>query len=113
MDGDLRHASANGHSQEGIQMANVAVDAAITDKTDEMEYSASRSHRIAGRVEGIALGKDAIRDGAIDASQPLVDNKASAEVDMANFGVAHLAVGKADGFTRTGKRRVRIGCQQA
>ncbi len=42
------------------------------------------------------MKKLAVHDGGVDAGHVHADDSSGAEVEMADFGVAHLAVGEAD-----------------
>ncbi len=49
-------------------------------------------------LEGRVRAKRTVFDRDVDARQRLVDDAAGADVHMADFGVAHLTLGKANGF---------------
>ena len=81
------------HLQEGIEVGDVAVHAAVGEKADQMQLGLFCLLH--------CLEQDGIfRQGAIlhrqaDPGIILVDDPASADVEVANFGVAHLAAGQA------------------
>ena len=58
------------------------------------------------------LEEAAVRDRVVDPRQVLLDDRPRAEVEVADLGVAHLPVGKADVPPRGRERRVRIGAPE-
>ena len=58
------------------------------------------ARRRAGLPQRLVLEEAAVGDGLVDAHQVLLDDRARAEVQVADLGVAHLAVGQADGAAR-------------
>ena len=51
---------------------------------------------LAGRPQGLVLEEAAVGDRVVDPGQVLLDDGAGAEVEVADLGVAHLPLGKAD-----------------
>ena len=77
-------------------MALVGVDAAVGEQADEVEGAAFLAGEVVGAGEGGVGGERAVEDGGVDAGHVHVDDAAGAEVEMADFAVAHLAFGEAD-----------------
>ncbi len=59
-----------------------------------------------------AMGEAAILDRHIDARQILRHHAAGADIHVADFGIAHLALRQADGAAGRGEQRMRILRQQ-
>ena len=101
------HTALLRHFQERVQVLLMAVDAAVGQKTDQMEC-ALRTHAI-HRLDQHRVGKQrAVLDGAVDAHDVLVHDASRSEIEVADFAVAHLTVGKTDPRTRGFDQRVRI-----
>ena len=81
------------HLQEGKEMGYVAVHAAVGEKADKMQICLfCLLHCI--EQDGI-FRQGAILHRQADPGIILVDDPASADVEVAHFGVAHLAAGQA------------------
>ena len=107
MDPDLGDAAPRGKLDERDQMAIVRVDPTRTDQADDMETTAGASRSIAGVEEGGPGEERAIRNGGVDPRQVLEHGPAGAKVEMADLGVAHLALRQADRILRRAERGVR------
>ena len=74
--------------------------------------------RVAGAsgVDGIGQHRIArelsVADRDVDPREILVDDAARADIEVADFGIAHLAFGKADAQLGGVDRRMRAGCEQ-
>ena len=94
VDEDVAHAGLLGELDHGDELVLMTVNAAIGHQADEMEASA------AGLLEGLDKnrvgGQRAVLDGLVDAREVLIDNASSAEIEVADFRIAHLAGGQAD-----------------
>ncbi len=75
-------------------MQVVTVHAAVGDEPEKMQPLAlcARERFLQNRI----FFQLAIRDRFVDASQILINNPASAEIQVADFGVAHLSFGQSD-----------------
>ena len=94
MDGDVFDAGLVGGLGEGDEVVLVGVDAAIGDEAEEVEPLAFGHFECLGEVGDI--GELVFLDAEIDAGEVLVDDAAGSEVEVADLGVAHLAVWEAD-----------------
>ncbi len=101
-----------GHLDEGEQVAQMAVHAAVGHEADEVERIAAASDAIHRRDERRVLEKITVADALVDAREVLVDDAAGAHVHVADLGVAHLARRQADGFARGDELGVRIAHEQ-
>ena len=95
VDEDVGHARVVRGFDERDEVILVAVHAAIGDEAEQMEArafapcaKACLEHRVAGEV--------AFGHRFIDAREILVNDAAGAEIEVADFGVAHLAFRQAD-----------------
>ena len=66
------------------------------------------ARRLAGGQQHLVLEEAAVGDRVVDPGQVLLDDRAGAEVEVADLGVAHLAVGEADVAAAGRERRVRV-----
>ena len=108
MDMDIFQARAHCHFQHGVDMCLVTVYAAGRKQTQNMQCRPAllgRLHGLDQRQVGI---KAAIFYGQIDLGQILVHHASGADVQMAHFRVAHLAVGQADTQLRCIHQCMRI-----
>jgi len=84
-----------GHFEEGEEVVDVRVHAAVAEEADEMELA------LAAVLHGLLEERDLVEllvgDEEIDAGDVHVYDAAGADVEMADFTVAHLTFGKADG----------------
>ena len=113
LDGELA-----GELHERLEVLDRGVHAALGDQADEVD-----ARRVPHRLpQGLVLGQRAVRDGGVDAREVLRHDRARAEVEMADLGVAHLALGQADRLALGGELRVRVlpptagrtrGCRRA
>ncbi len=95
-----------------FHMALMAVHAAVTQKTHEMEPIALTGFGLSQRIEqNLIVVELALVDIFVDQGQILIDDPAGAEDHMADFGIAHLARRQTDIDAGHGKTRVRIVAQ--
>ena len=78
-----------------------------------MHGSAFGNGFVDGGTEHSILLQLTVFDGFVDAGKTLIHHASGAEVHVADFGVAHLAVRQAHGFTGGLDQYVRILLQQA
>ena len=95
VDEDPAQALALGHLQDGKDVGDVAVDAAVGQQPHHMEGGAVLSAVVHGLQIGGVFEEVAVGDGLGDAGQVLEDHAARADVGVAHLAVAHLAVGQA------------------
>src|SRR5204862_1759553 len=62
----------------------------------------------AGGKQDLVARERAVRDRVVDARQVLAHDRAGAEVEVADLGVAHLPLGQPDGAPAGGQLRVRV-----
>ena len=89
-------AAGLGQAQEGEDVLLVAVHAARRQQAEHMQHTIAGFRRGDSGVQLRVGGEAAVLDGGVDAGQVLVDDAAGADVHVADFGIAHLAVGQAD-----------------
>ena len=90
----------------------VAVHAPRTEQAEDMQRAGGGLRRGASLQQCGVVEKAAVRDGGVDTRQVLVDDAAGADVHVADFGVAHLAVRQADVQAMGLDQRMRIVGQQ-
>ena len=105
------------HFDDGIQMGDVAVNAAVTHQTHEVKCAAVCLAVFHRTLHGFVVKEIAVRDGLGDSGQFLVDDAAGTHIGVTDFAVAHLTVrqtyrhaGCADGGVGIlGKEFVKVG----
>ena len=86
-----------GHAQQRVEMALVRVDAAVGEQAEEVQAGIrAEAARSQAAVRTGSREEAAVGDGGVDAGHVHAHDAAGAEVEVADFGVAHLAVGQAD-----------------
>lgn len=100
MDIHPAQAAALGHLQQGEQVGDVAVDAAVGQQAHQVEGTVPLLAVVHGLHIGVVLKKAAVLDGTADAGQILEHHPAGADVGVAHLAVAHLAVGQAHAHPR-------------
>ena len=106
-----------GHLQQGIQVLDVGVDAAVGQKPVQVQAGALFQAVVHGLVVGGVFKEAAIVDGAGDAGQVLEHHPAAADVGVAHLAVAHLpggqthvqAAGGQGGVGIFGEKPVQLG----
>ncbi|KAF5036968.1 hypothetical protein DSECCO2_569630 [anaerobic digester metagenome] len=112
MDAHVLLAQGGEGRDQGFQMIEVAVHAAVGDKAHEMHPAAGGARR-GGKIGKHSVGSQfPLFHGDVDAGHVLVDDPSRADVHVTDLGVAHEAVGQAHGPPRTGERRARVGGKQ-
>ena len=113
VDEDVGEFVLRGEAQECVEVAAVGVDAAIGDEADEMKGSAFLGGELAGAGERGVGEEAAVEDGGVDAGHVHADDPTGAEVQVADFAVAHLAVGQADEAVAGLEKRIREAVEKA
>src|SRR5207248_9377951 len=90
-----------------LQVTLGRVDAAVRDEPEQVQASGV-ARADTRRQEHIVLGERSVFDRVVDAGQVLADDRAGAQVQMADLGVAHLALGQPDGAAAGGQLRGRV-----
>ena len=96
MDEDAGEAVSLGRAQESVEMLLVGMDAAIGEQADQVQGPLAFAGVVHGLGDGWEVGELIVDDEGIDAGDVHADYAAGADVEMADFTVAHLAVGQAD-----------------
>ena len=78
----------------GDELVLMAVDAAVGNQADEMQARGFRFFQ--GVAEHRIGGQRAFFDRLVDAGEILIDDAARAEIEVADFGIAHLPGRQAD-----------------
>ena len=90
--------------QQRVEMVDARVHAAVGDEREDVH-----ARRRLQRLEQHRVAAEARQPrGLVDERQVLLDDRARAEVEVADLGVAHLPVGQPDGAAAGGQRRVRV-----
>ena len=112
VDEDVGQLMLRGHAEESLEVALVRVDAAVGEQTDEVERSSLLRGQFAG-ADQCGVGEEAaVEDGGVDAGHVHADDSARAQIQVADFGVAHLAVGQADEVLAGAKEGVGVFAEQ-
>ena len=83
------------HAHDGIEMFGEGVHAAIADEAHDVE-TAALSGMVHEDLEDGVIVDFARRDHAVDTGHIHLDDAAGTDVEVADFGVAHLAIGQTD-----------------
>jgi hypothetical protein len=85
------------------------VDATIGKEADEVESGAGSLEFGEKFEQGFILEEITVADGFVDAGDVLVNDASGTEVEVADFGVTHLAFGQADVFAAAAELAHGIG----
>ena len=97
VDIDLFQTAAPCQLQKSIDVGDVAVDAAVRNEPHEMQGAVLFLAVGHCRLQLGNLKQVSVFDGLCNAGQLLINDAASAHVQVAHLGVAHLSVGKSYG----------------
>src|SRR5688500_367316 len=89
------------------------VDASVADETEEVERRPAAHAAIDGGDEPRIVEESAVRDRPVDPADPLIDDKTGAEIEVTDFGVAHLSRRETDVPAGAAECRVWVGRQQS
>ena len=105
---EVGHALLRGQLDRRLDVLPARVDAAVGDQPEQVQ-AASRTlaGALAGGEQRLVLEEAAVGDRVVDPRQILFDDRPGAEVEVADLGVAHLAVGQADVTTLGRELRAR------
>jgi hypothetical protein len=110
---DVGHAFAARELDHREQVFLMAVHAARRQQAEQVQGAAGSLRRLAGGDQfGIGV-EAAVLDRGVHAREVLVDDAAGADVHVADFGIAHLAVRQADVFALGVHQGVRAVGEQA
>ena len=94
---DVGHALLGGQLDRGLDVLPAGVNAAVGDEAEQVQAPARAvAGALAGGQQRRVLEEAAVGDRVVDPGQVLLDDRAGAEVEMADLGVAHLPVGQTD-----------------
>ncbi len=114
MEDDVGDALLGGELDRRLDVLPAGVDAAVGDQTEQVQAPARAVARpLAGAEQSLVLEEAAVGDRVVDPGQVLLDDRAGAEVEVADLGVAHLALWQADVTALGGELRVGIALPEA
>ena len=93
------------HFQQRVQVGNVTMDAAVRQKSPQVQLLAGLLGVLHRLQQGGIFKEVAVLDGLGDLGQILIDDAPRAHVEVSDFGVAHLPVGEPDGEPARAQRR--------
>ena len=93
---DLLRASLGGKLDHGCDVILVAVHSARAHESHDMDGLACLDSLVNGAAENLILEEVTVLDGLGNAGELLIDDAACADIGMADLGISHLALGKAD-----------------
>ena len=102
-----------GHFEQGVKMSLIGMHAAIGAEAEEMHPPAAGAGVFHGRDKNGMREKFAILDHQLDARAVHVHDAPGTNVEMADFAIAHLAIGQADIFAAGVNQSVGIFAQQS
>ncbi len=98
----------------GLDVLPTGVDAAVGDEAEQVQAPARAvAGALAGLQQRLVFEEAAVGDGVVDPGQVLLDDRAGAEVEVADLRVAHLPVGEPDVAALGGELRVRVTLPEA
>ena len=107
VDEDARRPGGSGQLDHRGNLALVTVDASGRSQSQQVDGAAGRLRGGYGRSEDGIAREFSRRDGLIDARVVLIDDAAGPDVEMPDFGIAHLACRQADFELGRVDRRMR------
>src|SRR5580698_1437083 len=102
-----------GHLQQGVKMGLIGMHAAVGDKTEQMQAALATAGILHGCDQHRMGEKLAVLNKQLDAGAVHVHNASGADVEVADFAVAHLTVRQTNILAAGVNQRVRIFAQQA
>ena len=99
--------------EERPQVGNVRMDPAGRDEPEEMDRAAALLRAAEGAEQGLVLEERAVLDGPADPHEVLEEDPPRSDRQVADLGVAHLALGQADRRPGRAKLRRRVPGDQA
>ena len=103
-----RHAGRDARVDQRVEVVERAVDSAVGEQTHEVQRAAGRAHVLDARAQRRVRREACRRDRVVDDDDALRHDAAAADVDVADFAIAHHAFGQADGFAARFEQRVRV-----
>ena len=113
MDVNLLQAVTLGQLHKAVKMGDVAVHAAVGEQADQVQSGVVFLRVFHGGEERLVLKEGAVLDRLRDAGQLLIHDAARADVRVADFTVAHLAVRQAHVHTGRADLGQRVRGKQA
>ncbi len=101
---EVRDAEFSREADERLDVGPAGVHAAVGHEPDQVDPLGAGE----GATEDLIRAELAVLDREVDPGEVLHDHRAGAEVEVADLGVAHLALGQADGAPARGQLGVRI-----
>ena len=111
MQDEIGDALRRGEVDQRAEVLPAGVHAAVRDESHQVEAPGLAAGR-ARRAQHLVLGERAVRDRVVDPRQVLPDDRAGAEVEVADLGVPHLAVREPDRPAAGVELGVAIGAPQ-
>ena len=108
VDADALDAALGRHLEQRLAVAHLGVDATVGDEAHDVEGAAVGDDAVHGLGEDLVGLEGAVLDRVVDQRERLVHDAAGTDVEVADLGVAHLAVGKADVLARGAERGGRV-----
>ncbi len=94
--------------EEGSEVVDVRMDAALRHEPDQVDAPATRE----GRLQRLVLAERAVGHGLVHANEVLVQASPRSEGQVPHLGVAHLPCRDAHGLAGGLERRMRIAREQ-
>src|SRR5947209_14381376 len=91
---DARDAILLSHCQQRVQMSLVRVNASVREQTKEVQTASAAARILHGYEQPWAAKEFAVLDHQLDPRAVHMDDASSADVEMADLAISHLAIGK-------------------
>ena len=112
MHGNRRHVARRGHAHKGVNVAFMRMHAAGRQQANHVYLATGLYGRVAGACQRGVLREFAGFDGVVNAGEVLIDHPASAQVEVADLGIAELPVRQANMVLRGVDQAVRAVAPQ-
>ncbi len=106
------HPLAPGELEQGAEMIDVGVDAAVGDEPEQVHVAVALAGATEHAEQRLVVEERAVGDGRAYAHEILEEDPSRADREVPDLGVPHLAVGQADGTAGSCELRVRVALPQ-
>jgi hypothetical protein len=99
-------------AKQSVEVLLMGVNAAIRDQAEEMKLAPALLCTLHGAHDGSVLLKFVSSNQSVDAGDVHLHDAAGADVQVANFAVAHLSIRQSDKMLRGADQRIGVFAKQ-